>query len=329
MDAALPATPNVTFGQRIRAHVYIMRLDHSIKNIFVLPGVLLPLLAAHSDLKALAVHFLVGMVSVTLIACSNYVINELLDAPFDRYHPTKRNRPAALRLISVPMAYVQWIAMMVAGLLVASRISWLFFITAAALWLMGCAYNIPPVRAKDVPYLDVLVESVNNPLRMLLGWFMVTSAMVPPISLLMAYWMFGAYLMSLKRFSEYRQIADPSVAGSYRKSFGYYSEQSLLVSVLAYASTAMLFLGAFIVRYRIELILCFPAVGVLMAAYFRLAFRNDSPCQNPEKLYRQKGLMILLAITVTLMIALLSVRIPRMNELFSPTSEMMEHQAGN
>ena len=38
------------------------------------------------------------------------------------------------------------------------------------LWVMGCIYNIPPVRSKDLPYLDVLSEAVNNPLRMLAGW---------------------------------------------------------------------------------------------------------------------------------------------------------------
>jgi len=30
-----------------------------------------------------------------LDASSNYVINEMLDAPFDRLHPTKKNRPSA------------------------------------------------------------------------------------------------------------------------------------------------------------------------------------------------------------------------------------------
>jgi hypothetical protein len=39
--------------------------------------------------------------------------------------------------------------------------------------------------------------------------------------------------------------------------------------------------------------------------------------------------MILLVITVSLMVALLSVRIPRMSEFFSPTSEMLERQARN
>ena len=43
-------------------------------------------------------------------------------------------------------------------------------LTAAALWIMGCLYNFSPVRTKDVPYLDVLTESINNPLRLLLGW---------------------------------------------------------------------------------------------------------------------------------------------------------------
>ncbi len=55
-----------------------------------------------------------------------------------------------------------------------------FTLTAIALWIMGCVYNIPPLRTKDQVYLDVLTESVNNPLRMLLGWYMVTSVLVPP-----------------------------------------------------------------------------------------------------------------------------------------------------
>lgn len=319
--------PEISVATRIEAHVSIMRLDHSIKNVFVFPGILLPLLSSHVEPRLLAIRVAVGMLAVTLIACSNYVINEVLDAPFDRYHPTKCNRPAALGTVHIPSAYVQWVAMMVIGLLIASRISMLFLLTCAALWVMGCIYNIPPLRAKDVPYVDVLVESVNNPLRMLLGWFMVTSTITPPLTLLIAYWMIGAYFMSLKRFSEYRQIADSAIAGAYRKSFASYSEQSLLVSVLSYASIAMLFLGAFIVRYRIELILSFPAVGLLMAIYFKLAFQHESPVQNPETLYRQKPLMVLLAITVVLCAFLFTVRIPAMSESFTPTSEILERQS--
>lgn len=328
MSNAAVSVPEIPMATRVRAHVSIMRLDHSIKNIFVVPGILLPLFASPMDHKLVAMRVATGMAAVTLIACSNYVINEVLDAPFDRQHPTKRNRPAALGMVNMPAACIQWLAMMAAGLLLAATISTLFLVVAAALWVMGCVYNIPPLRAKDVPYLDVLVESVNNPLRMLLGWFMVTQVITPPLTLLIAYWMIGAYFMSLKRFSEYRQIGDATVAGAYRKSFASYNEQSLLVSVLSYASIAMLFLGGFIVRYHIELILSFPAVGVLMAVYFRLAFQRDSPVQNPETLYRQKPLMAMFAGTVVLMVVLLSVRIPAMSSMLSPTTEILAPQAG-
>jgi decaprenyl-phosphate phosphoribosyltransferase len=101
--------------------------------------------------------------------------------------------------------------------------------------------------------------------------------------------------MALKRFSEYRQIG-METAVLYRRSFAYYTEQSLLVSVLFYASAAMLFFGAFIMRYRIEMILAFPFIALLMAVYFRLAFEDDSPVQHPEKLYRERGLMALLVL---------------------------------
>ena len=215
--------------------------------------------------------------------------------------------------------------MMVVGLIFAWQISWEFFLAAAALWIMGCIYNIPPIRAKEVPYVDVLVESVNNPLRMLLGWYIVTSVIRPPITLLMAYWMIGAYFMAIKRFSEYRQIG-AEAAGSYRRSFTVYTEQSLLISIIAYASTSMLFLGAFAARYHIELLLSFPAIGILMAIYFRMGFAHDSAVQNPEKLYKERKLMIPLVICIVLMALLLSVRIPHMDKWFSPTPEIMEHQ---
>ena len=85
------------------------------------------------------------------------------------------------------------------------------------LWVMGCIYNIPPVRSKDLPYVDVLSESVNNPLRMLAGWFIVGTASVAPASLLLSYWMVGCYFMAMKRYAEYREIGDPTRAAAYRQ----------------------------------------------------------------------------------------------------------------
>jgi len=319
----------VRLADRVRAHISIARLDHSIKNLFVLPGVIVPLSVVPGLLTPhLAVVLAWAFVSITLVACSNYVINEVLDAPFDRLHPTKHLRPAARGLVNVPLAYVQWIAMMLIGVGIGWRISHPFAMTALLLWIMGCIYNIRPLRTKDVPYLDVLTESVNNPIRMLLGWYAVASFLVPPLSLLMSYWMIGCYFMALKRFSELREIGDPALAGSYRASFRRYTPESLLVSVMFYASTAMLFFGAFIIRYRIELLLGFPLVALVMAIYFHLSFQPNSAVQNPEKLYREPRLMLWFVATVTVMVLLLFVRLPSLEKIFIPTIPVVQPSTG-
>ena len=119
------------------------------------------------------------------------------------------------------------------------------------------------MRTKDQPYVDVASEAINNPLRMLVGWYIVTSTVVPPLSLLVSYWMIGCYFMAMKRFAEYSDIAAHRRrrGDAYRKSFAYYTSERLLVSIMFYASAAMLFFGAFIMRYRLELILAFPLVA--------------------------------------------------------------------
>jgi decaprenyl-phosphate phosphoribosyltransferase len=311
---------NVTLKERISAHIAIARLDHSIKNLFVLPGIIVPISIEPWLLtRGLIGKLVLAFISLTLVACSNYVINEVLDAPFDRLHPTKKNRAAARGHVNTTAAYIQWIVMMLVGVAIGLKVSEKFALTAAFLWVMGCFYNIPPARTKDVPYLDVLTESINNPIRMLLGWYAVTSTLVPPVSLLISYWMIGCYFMALKRFSEFNEIGDKTLAGSYRASFKRYTPQSLLVSVMFYASTAMLFFGAFILRYRIELILAFPLVAWTMAVYFKLAFKPESSVQNPEKLYREPMLMTAFASTAVVMGLLLFVRIPLLETFFMPT----------
>jgi len=310
-------TRTIPLGQRLQAHIRILRLDHCIKQIFILPGVILAIAITerHID-RDFIWNVLIGMLSATLISSSNYVLNEMLDAPFDRLHPTKCSRPAAEGLVHFGWGYAQWVVMMVLGLALAGTISRGLFFSAAGLWLMGCLYNIPPIRTKDIPYIDVLSESINNPLRFCLGWYMVTAVVLPPASLLVAYWMLGAYFMALKRFSEHRQINDPAVAAGYRKSFSFYSQESLLSSAIFYAVTSMLFLGAFIMRYRMELILAFPLIALLMSIYFGLAFRHESSVQNPEKLYREPRLMPFLALTVATFVVLLFVDVPWLGETF-------------
>ncbi len=301
------------------AYVRMMRIDHWVKNVFVLPGILVALsIEPHRVWSLSVIDLLTGLLAVCLISSSNYVLNELLDAPFDRFHPAKSQRAAASGKIKRSLGYLEWIALLAAGLALSLRISIPFVLVMAALWLMGCAYNIPPIRTKDVAYLDVLSEAINNPLRMLAGWYITRSAAVPITSLLISYWMIGCYFMAIKRYAEYRDLSGGQLA-QYRKSFARYSERSLLVSIMFYGTHAMLFFGAFIGRYRLELILSFPLVALVMAVYLWLAFSKDSGVQHPEALYKEPMLMVPVIICAAVMVALLFVDLPFLHNMFRAT----------
>ena len=301
-------------------YIQIARPDHWVKNVFVLPGIVVALSIEPARIWLLEpVKLLLGLLAVCLITSSNYVLNELLDAPFDQVHPTKRRRPVPSGQISVRWAYTEWIVLMVAGLALGRQISFRFLITVLALWVMGCLYNVPPLRTKDLPYIDVLSESLNNPLRMLAGWYLTGTQAIPITSLLISYWMIGCYFMAIKRYAEYRDIGDQNRSAAYRRSFAFYTEQRLLVSIVFYGSHSMLFFGAFIVRYRLELILAFPLVALVMAIYLSLAFKRDSAAQRPENLYRERGLMISIVLCSAVMVLLLFVDVPVLHRIFTPT----------
>jgi len=299
----------------------IARFDHWVKNVFVLPGVVIPFtISVPTDLLGFAIRLAIGMLAVGLITSSNYIINEVMDAPFDRHHPTKRFRPVPSGKISVPIAYVQWLAFMAAGMLLSLMVSRPFAVVMLVLWIMGLLYNIAPIRTKDIAYLDVLSESVNNPLRMLAGWYIAGGGASPPVSLLVCYWMVGCYFMAIKRYSEYREIANGEISSRYRKSFSHYNEHRLLVSIMFYASFAMMTFGAFVVRYRMELVLAFPTVALVMAIYLKLSFEPNSAAQNPERLYREPALMWAVCCCSAVVVLLLFVDMPWLHQLFAPLS---------
>ncbi|MDP2292395.1 MAG: UbiA prenyltransferase family protein [Actinomycetota bacterium] len=316
-----PATGSLPPGRpTLRGHIAIMRVDHWVKQVFVLPGIVAALSDGTSDVPGGAAGRIVfGMLSVCLVSSSNYVVNEVLDAPSDLSHPVKRNRPVPSGKVNVRLAYVQWIALMVLGVGLGFMVNRPLGFTMAALWVMGCVYNIRPVRSKDLPYLDVLSESINNPLRMLAGWYMVGTDAFAPASLLISYWMVGCFFMAIKRYAEYRDIGDPERASAYRKSFAHYTLERLLVSITFYASASMLFLGAFIMRYRLELVLAFPLIALVMAVYLGLAFKPESAVVNPEKLYREPVLMTAVIACSILMAVLMFVDITALDEIFKPT----------
>jgi len=175
--------------------------------------------------------------------------------------------------IQAKYIFLEYLLLIAVGLSLASLLHREFLFFSWVLLAMGVIYNVRPMRSKDRAYLDVLSESVNNPLRLLLGWSALVSGSLLPSSILIAYWMGGAFLMAVKRYAEYRSIGDPERAGLYRRSFRSYSERTLLLSAFFYAINSAFFLAIFLIKYRIELMLSFPLFAILFVWYLAIGMR--------------------------------------------------------
>jgi len=299
----------------MKDYFYLLRIDHWFKNVFMFPGVAMAVILIDIPLSDIIVPILIGLSSTCLIASANYVINEWLDAEYDKQHPVKKNRPSALDKVEARFVYLEYIAVSALGLAMASRLSLDFMICAIVLLVMGLLYNIYPFRTKDRIYLDVISESINNPLRFLLGWFSITSGVLPPSSILLAYWAGGAFLMAVKRYAEYRFIDDPIRAGLYRRSFRYYSEKKLLLSSFFYALSSAFFLGIFLIKYRVEFLLSFPLFALLFVWYLYIGMKPFSPAQNPEQLYQEKKFICFVLVLCTTIGLLFVIDLPFLNIL--------------
>lgn len=314
----LPESKSWSVLQTFSDYASIARPDHWLKNVFMLIGVVLAYFYQPGSIWAFDLgRLIIAFFATCLVASSNYVLNEILDAPTDANHPDKQTRPIPSGRVWLPAAYLEWLTLGSLGFFLAWLVNVPFLLAAVSLWIMGLIYNVRPVRSKELPYVDVLSESVNNPIRLLLGWFVVTATTVPPVSLLISYWMVGAFFMGSKRFAEYRSINDKERAAKYRKSFQYYDDNRLLVSMFFYASAAAMFLGIFIIRYHLELILSVPLIAGFFAMYLRVALKEDSAAQAPERLFKESGLMVYLVLCVVAFVFLMFVRVNALYELFN------------
>lgn len=302
----------------MKKYIKIARPDHWIKQMFVFPGCLFAILLAEKRGvgPGVLLTMMLGFLSTCFIASANYVINEWLDAEFDKYHPTKKYRSVVTEDVKGKIVYAEYAVLTIIGFAFGLAANRQILFCEIWLWVMGILYNVKPFRTKDVAVLDVLSESVNNAIRLLIGWYCITQMQYPPISIVVGYWMGGAFLMAMKRFAEYSMIDNPELAGRYRKSFSRYTKELLLNTAFFYAMCSSFLMGVFLIKYKIEFMLFIPFVFGLFCYYFHISFKEDSAAQKPEKLFREKKLMAYVLFLVILFVVLLLVDIPGL-EIFA------------
>lgn len=222
------------------------------------------------------------------ISTANYIINEIADAPYDRHHPTKKHRPLIQGKIRKGPFLCQGSFLILGGL----AIAWVlfskpFFISLLALLIAGFIYNIKPVRTKDIPFIDSISESANNPIRFLIGWYAFAPAhYFPPLSLLLCWWSFGNFLMVAKRLSEFRYLKDK--ASDYRLSLKRYSQRSLLFGMGISAGVFFITYFVFALDSNLPSFLYLsPFAFFYFFLFFKTTLKEKEVMEEPELLLRQ------------------------------------------
>lgn len=305
----------------INSHMKLMRMDHWIKNLFMIPGAILAfsfeLDANPSEIDAGKVSALVlSFICLCLISSSNYVINEWLDRNFDYKHPLKNHRVATKFEFKAKNIYIQYTLLIVLATIISLSLSSSVNLFLLLLLIMGVIYNVKPVRTKDRHYIDVISESVNNPIRFSIGWLAIVPNELVPISAFLCYWGIGIFLMSLKRYSEMIIVSDKSLLETYRKSFRKWSPNKLLIFSFIGAVIASTFGAILIMRRHLEYILAFPIIIWLFAEYLKLSLELDPASYAPEKLFRKKKLQILIIVTACIVALLTFTDFPILYSLF-------------
>jgi 4-hydroxybenzoate polyprenyltransferase len=271
-------------------HLRLLRPHEWIKNGFVLaPLAFVPEVSRREWPQAL-----VAAAAFCLISSAVYAVNDVIDAPSDRHHPRKRQRPVAAGTVRPGTAYVlAALAAAGAAALAATLprpVTWLLLIYVAN----NVAYN---VVVKQLIILDVMSIAVGFVLRLLVG---ASAIAVEPSSWLIVC---GFSLALLLGFGKRR--AELGLAGTsgavFRKTLATYTPSVLDALLAVCSATTLLSYMLYTVAPETRAV---HGTGALIwttpfVAYglFRFMFRvHDETGEGPAEIVYSDGVLLLNAV---------------------------------
>lgn len=270
-------------------YLRLLRPHQWVKNGFVFVGLIF---SRGWEQPALVVQVVLAAVAFSLAASCIYVFNDLADRERDRQHPTKRHRPIASGAVRVPQAVGLGALCLVAGLGLASQVSWGVFAVVAIYLLINGAYSL---GLKHVAVLDVFIIAAGFMLRILAGTLGVGIA--PSAWLLLCGLMLTLFLGFAKRRAELDALAGK--AGSHRKVLNDYDPAMLDQFITISAGAAIVSYSLYTVapetvalhgsRYLIYTV---PFVVYGIFRYLFLLHRRGGGGDPAAELLRDKHLLV-------------------------------------
>lgn len=223
----------------LRTVLKMLRVHQWLKNTLIA----VPLVLSHEYFNiALIKDCALAFVSFSAVASAIYIVNDFFDLTLDRQHATKRNRPFASGMLSIPFGLVSIAVLLAVGIGTALFLPVEFLIVLGGYMVATTAYSL---AVKRMLLLDVLTLAGLYTMRILAG----TAATGIDVS----FWLlaFSAFfflsLALVKRYVELRSTmlsAGQRIAGR-----GYRTEDQ---EIVAQAGMASAFSSALVLALYID-----------------------------------------------------------------------------
>jgi 4-hydroxybenzoate polyprenyltransferase len=200
--------------QKIFTYIRLLRPHQWLKNAFVFTGLIFAH-AWHQPQLILAVIY--AAIAFCFMSSSLYVVNDILDLPQDKLHPSKKNRPIASGDISIKQALPIAIILFIAGLAVGYVASYKVFLVLVTYAIMNLLYCI---ELKHIVIIDVFIISFGFMLRIIAGTWAVGIA--PSQWLMLCGLMITLFLGFTKRRAEINGMEEGASSGQ-RKVLEHYT----------------------------------------------------------------------------------------------------------
>lgn len=219
--------------KKLRIYFYALRINQWVKNLVIFTAIIFSGQLFNSDLifKSLYAFFVFCLLSST-----SYVLNDLIDYPYDRKHPVKKFRPIAAGDLTIPQATFIVFILSLTSLILALFFSLPFFFLSLLFILLHFFYSFV---LKKKPVIDIFTISLSFMIRAYAGE--VATGYHIPIWLILTIFFGSLFMATVKRHAELVSHGEKARESLYR-----YNEHFLdfltytfgTATIIAYATYA-------------------------------------------------------------------------------------------
>lgn len=149
--------------------IKVARPTHWVKNLSLFAALIF---TGTLFIPSYFITVVLAFISFSFASSAAYIFNDLLDAPRDRLHPIKKDRPIAKGVLPIPLALFESAVLVIIAFLIAFELNYLFFIALLVYVVLQIAYSLV---LKNIAIIDILVIASGFILRVYAGAFVINA----------------------------------------------------------------------------------------------------------------------------------------------------------